>query len=80
MGMKTSYTIGEFKAELPRVLDTVQQGGTISITYGRSRRPVAQIGPPTTLRKPRKLGALRGRVNVHIADDWKIDETTFLEG
>ena len=78
--MKTSYTIGEFKAELPRVLDAVQQGGTIAITYGRGHRPVAQIGPPAAQGKPRKLGSLCGRVKVHVAEDWKIDETTFLAG
>lgn len=76
--VKTSYTIGEFKAHLPEALDAVQKGDTISITYGRARRPVAELVPPARVQKRRKLGALCGKVKVSLSADWKMDEEAFL--
>jgi antitoxin (DNA-binding transcriptional repressor) of toxin-antitoxin stability system len=76
--MKTSYTIGEFKAHLPEALEAVKKGGTISITYGRARRPVAELVSPARVQKRRNLGALSGKVKVSLSEDWKMDEEAFL--
>lgn len=75
--MKKSLTVGEFKARFSEVLSLVEEGTTIEVTYGRKRRAVAVLSPPPSA-KPRKLGKLKGRVQVSFAKDWKLTEEEFL--
>ncbi len=71
--MSTSLTIGEFKARLPEALALVEKGETVTVTYGRNKRPVAVFGPPPRAPK-RKLGHLAGKFSVTISPDWKMTE------
>ncbi len=75
--MPKTLTIGEFKARLPEALALVQKGESITVTYGRSKRPVAVFGPPPRAPK-RKLGLLKGKATVHFASDWKMTEEELL--
>jgi len=63
--MSTSLTIGEFKARLPEALALVEKGETVTVTYGRNKRPVAVFGPPpTTPLSPRVPGRFAGQFRV----------------
>jgi antitoxin (DNA-binding transcriptional repressor) of toxin-antitoxin stability system len=75
--MPTTLTIGEFKARLPEALALVEKGESVTVTYGRGKRPVAVFGPPPVARK-RKLGLLVGRATVRFAPDWKITDEELL--
>jgi antitoxin (DNA-binding transcriptional repressor) of toxin-antitoxin stability system len=75
--MSTTLTIGEFKARLSDALALVEKGETITVTYGRGKRPVAVFGPPTRAPK-RKLGHLAGKFSVTIRPDFKMTEEEFL--
>lgn len=79
MNMNRSYTVGEFKARFPEALQAVEEGNTVAITYGRSKRTVAVLAPPPAPpEKPRKLGRHAGKFKVRLAEDWKMDDTSFL--
>jgi antitoxin (DNA-binding transcriptional repressor) of toxin-antitoxin stability system len=75
--MPATLTIGEFKARLPEALALVQQGESVTVTYGRNKRPVAVFGPPPAERK-RKLGLLAGKATARIAADWKMTDDELL--
>lgn len=72
-----TFTIGQFKARLPEALSLVEKGGSVIVTYGRNKRPVAVLAPPPRSAK-RKLGHLAGKVRVAIASDWELSDSTFL--
>ena len=75
--MSTTLTIGEFKARLPEALALVEKGESVTVTYGRNKRPVAVFGPPPAPPK-RKLGLLVGKATVRIAPDWKMTDEELL--
>jgi antitoxin (DNA-binding transcriptional repressor) of toxin-antitoxin stability system len=75
--MSTTLTIGEFKARLPEALALVGQGHSVVVTYGRSKRPVAVLGPPPALPK-RKLGLLAGKATARVGKDWKLNPEELL--
>lgn len=77
--MERSYTVGEFKARFSELLRRVEEGETVGITYGRSKRTVAVLAPaPVQKSKPRKLGRHAGKFRVRIGEDWKIEDDAFL--
>lgn len=47
--------VGDFKSRFSEALEIVARGGTVGVTYGRSKKPVALLVPP--LQTPEKLGA-----------------------
>lgn len=53
-------------------------GEAVSVTYGRSRRPVALLVPPPVRKTKRKLGLLTGKVKIQIARDWSLTDEEFL--
>jgi len=76
--MKT-YTVGELKAHFSEVLDMVQEGNEIAISYGRKKEIVAHIVPPKKKKKAkRKLGALEGKASVRFHKNWKMTTEEFL--
>jgi len=77
LAMATTLTIGEFKARLPEALALVEKGESVTVTYGRGKRPVAVFGPPPRAPK-RKLGHLAGKFSVTIHPDFKMTEEEFL--
>lgn len=61
----TTLTIGEFKARLPEALALVEKGQSVTVTYGRNKRPVAVFGPPPKkTRAPRVPGRLAGQFRI----------------
>jgi antitoxin (DNA-binding transcriptional repressor) of toxin-antitoxin stability system len=63
--MSTTLTIGEFKARLPEALALVQKGESVTVTYGRNKRPVAVFGPPAAAPlSPRVPGRFAGQFRV----------------
>lgn len=76
----TELTVGEFKSRFSEALGWVSEGGTVSVTYGRSRRPVALLVPPPAPQKKRKLGMLAGKVKIQIARDFSLTDEEFLGG
>jgi antitoxin (DNA-binding transcriptional repressor) of toxin-antitoxin stability system len=76
--MNTTLSVGEFKARFSEALETVRKGGTVSVTYGRGRRPIALFTP--VLKKPkRSLGVLKGKMTVEIIGDWELTDESFLQ-
>lgn len=74
----TELTVGEFKSRFSEVLGWVSHGEAVSVTYGRSRRPVALLVPPAARKTRRKLGLLAGKVKITIARDWSLTDEEFL--
>jgi len=75
-----SLSVGEIKTHFSEVLEKVQQGESFGITYGKSKKLVAEINPPKTkqTKKKRKLGILEGKMEVVFADDFKMTEEEFI--
>jgi antitoxin (DNA-binding transcriptional repressor) of toxin-antitoxin stability system len=70
--------VGDFKSRFSEALEIVARGGTVGVTYGRSKKPVALLVPPPQAPAKRKLGILAGKVKFHIAEDWSLTEEEFL--
>ena len=77
--MKT-LPVGEFKTHLSEVLEKVQQGESFGITYGKSKKLVAEINPPKKQekKKKRKLGILEGKVKYVFADNFKMTDEELI--
>jgi antitoxin (DNA-binding transcriptional repressor) of toxin-antitoxin stability system len=77
--MKT-LPVAEFKAHFSEVLEKVQQGESFGITYGKSKKLIAEINPPKKQKtqKKRKIGILDGKMKVVFADDFKMTEEEFI--
>jgi antitoxin (DNA-binding transcriptional repressor) of toxin-antitoxin stability system len=75
-----SLSVGEIKTQFSEVLEKVQQGESFGITYGKSKKLVAEINPPKAkqMQKKRKLGILEGKMKVVFADDFKMTEEEFI--
>jgi|HubBroStandDraft_6_1064221.scaffolds.fasta_scaffold644668_2 antitoxin (DNA-binding transcriptional repressor) of toxin-antitoxin stability system len=74
-GMKT-MTVAEFKARFSEALDAVEQGESIAVTYGRSKRTVAVFQPPVKRKKKaRPLGLLEGKISFKVGSDFEMDDT-----
>jgi len=75
-----TMTVAEFKTRFSEVLEAVKQGESIAVTYGRSKRTVAIIGPPVRKRKKgRSLGMLKGKVSFEIPPDFEMSESELLK-
>ena len=76
-----SLPVGEFKAHFSEVLEKVQQGESFGITYGKSKKLVAEINPPKkqTPKKKRKLGIWEGKVKYVLADNFKMTDEELLD-
>lgn len=77
-----SLPVGEFKAQFSEVLELIQQGESVGVLYGKSKKPVAKLVPmngakPNKTGK-RKLGLLNGKMKVVFAPDFKMTEEEFV--
>ncbi|NDG72095.1 MAG: prevent-host-death protein [Proteobacteria bacterium] len=70
--------VWEFKTRFSEALEIVSRGGSVCITYGRSRKPVALFSPPPRPAGKRKLGTLAGKVKFHISKDWSLAPEEFV--
>jgi antitoxin (DNA-binding transcriptional repressor) of toxin-antitoxin stability system len=77
--MKT-YTVGDLKTHFSEVMDMVQEGEEIYVTYGKKKEIVAQIVSPQKKQrmKKRKLGLLKGKASFKIHGNWKMTEEEFF--
>jgi antitoxin (DNA-binding transcriptional repressor) of toxin-antitoxin stability system len=70
--------VGDFKARFSEALGIVARGGTVCVTYGRSKKPVALLSPPNSPKARPKLGMLAGKVTFEISKDWSLSDEEFL--
>ena len=70
--MPTSLSIGEFKARLSDALARVEKGETVTVTYGRTKIPVAVFGPPPP------AAPLPPRVPGRFAGQFTVPDATFF--
>ena len=77
--MKT-YTVGDFKTHFSEIMDMVQEGEEIYVTYGKRKEVIAQIIPfkKKEKKKKRKLGGLKGKVTVKFMPDWEMSDEELL--
>jgi len=76
-----SLPVGEFKAQFSEVLEMVQQGESVGVLFGKSKKPVAKLVPmngPKLKNGKRKLGLLEGKMKVVFAPDFKMTEEEFV--
>lgn len=76
-----SLPVGEFKAQFSEVLEKVQQGESFGITYGKSKKLIAEINPPKKQKKKqkRKIGIWEGKVKYVFADNFKMTDEELLD-
>lgn len=74
-------TVGEFKSKFSQVLEKILQGGSVGITYGKSKKKVAAIIPygRYTSDNKIKLGILEGKASFKIKKGFKMTEEEFLQ-
>lgn len=58
----TSVSVHEAKTHLSRLLREIEAGGEVEIT--RRNRVVARIVPPEPVKKGRRIGRLKGLINI----------------
>lgn len=77
-----SLPVGEFKAQFSEVLEIIEQGGSVGVLYGKNRKPIAKLVPmkgnDPKKKGKRKLGLLKGKMNVIFAPDFKMTEEEFI--
>ena len=73
-------TVGDFKSKFSQVLEKVQKGESIGITYGKSKKKVAAIVPYEKYTGKRiKLGSLKGKASYRISKNFKMTDEEFLK-
>lgn len=72
--------VGDFKTRFSEALEIVERGGSVCVTYGRSRKPVAVFAPPSLAGGKRKLGLFAEKLKVRVGKDWEMSEQDFLNG
>ena len=70
--------VGDFKARFSEALKIVARGGSVCVTYGRFKKPVAVLSPPESPKSRPKLGMLAGKVKFDLSEDWSISDEDFL--
>lgn len=73
-------TVGQFKSKFSEVLAKVQQGESVGITYGKSKKKVAALVPYQNIKQNKiKLGSLKGKATFKIHKDFKMTDEEFLQ-
>jgi len=68
-----AMSVGELKTNFSKVLEKVRHGESISILYGRVKKPVAMIIPyEEKKKKERKIGILDGKTTIKFKDDFEM--------
>ncbi len=75
-----TMTVGHFKAHFSQVLDLVQQGEDIVISYGKKKDKIAVLVPFDRYEgKPqRTVGLLVGKASFSISGDFKLSDDELL--
>lgn len=72
-------TVGQVKTHFSEVLQKVQQGKSVSITYGKNKKKVAALIPYNQL--PQKtfiLGILEGKASFMLHNDFEMTDDELL--
>ncbi len=79
--MKT-ISVGEFKSKFAQILEWIQKGESVIVSYGRKKEEVAVLVDIKNYRKPkkRKLGTLQGKGNFKIHKDFEMSAEELLGG
>jgi len=72
--MATIINIHEAKTHLSRIVDEVAAGAEVIIA--KAGKPLARLSPLKGLRKPKKLGLLKGKIKVPEDFNAPLDEET----
>ncbi len=64
-----SMTVGEFKAKFSDVIDKVQKGEEIEVTFGKKKRVIGYFRPDVKVEFQRKLSPLK-HLGYAMADDF----------
>ncbi|HMP71833.1 MAG TPA: prevent-host-death protein [Kiritimatiellia bacterium] len=75
--MKT-LSVGKFKSEFSKILESVAKGNPVAISYGRKHAPVAMMIPYPQKAGERKLGVMEGRAGYAWKEDGKISDEELL--
>lgn len=78
--MKT-MTVAEFKADFSGVIDSVRQGKEVTVTYGRSKRPLGKFVPYRKASQPDysiKLGTLEANGATYTMKNFDMTEEELL--
>jgi antitoxin (DNA-binding transcriptional repressor) of toxin-antitoxin stability system len=75
-----TMTVGHFKSHFSQVLDFVQQGEDVVISYGKKKAKIAVLVPFDRYEgKPKRvLGLLSGKASFSMSDDFKISDDDLL--
>lgn len=72
----TTLTVQEAQGRLNQIIDALAPGDEVILTRGD--RPVAKLTGGPAVRKPRRLGTMKGTV-LHMADDFDAPLEDFQE-
>lgn len=75
-----TMTVGEVKAHFSEVLELVQAGEDVVISYGKKKEKVAVLVPFShyAWKPERRLGLLAGKATFALGDDFKISDDELL--
>jgi antitoxin (DNA-binding transcriptional repressor) of toxin-antitoxin stability system len=75
-----TMTVGHFKSHFSEVLDLVQHGEDVVISYGKKKEKIAVLVPFDRYEgKPRRtLGLLAGKASFSTSVDFKINDDELL--
>ena len=79
MHMET-FKVGEFKSKFSHVLQRVQAGEEIIISFGKNGKKIAVLVPYDKYKSgsPRRLGILKGKGSCKIKDDFQMSDEELL--
>jgi len=72
--------IAEAKPHFSSVIQDIQNGNEVAISYGKKKQTIAVIIPYEKWKKSKKreLGTLKGKVKVNFSDDFKMSDEEFI--
>lgn len=74
--------VGEFKANFSEIIKQVkEEGQEYLVSYGKKKKAAAVLIPVEQykqLKGKRKFGLLEGKGSFQLADDFKLDDESFL--
>ena len=75
-----TFNVGELKRKLSQILQRVQSGEEIVVSFGKTGKKIAVLVPydKYASQKPRTLGLLRGKARCTIVDDFQMTDEEFL--
>lgn len=75
-----TFNVGELKSKFSNILQRVEAGEEIIISFGKTGKKIAVLVPYDKYisNKPRPLGLLKGKARCTIKDDFQITDEDLL--